>query len=87
MKLYLGADHGGFELKNALGKYLEELGHDIVDCGNDHFDRDDNFPDFILRVAAEVSRDQTARGVVVGGSGQGEAMAANRLPHVRATVY
>jgi len=87
MKIYLGADHGGYELKETLKQYLTELGHEPVDCGNTHFDKDDNFPDFILKAAAEVSHDQTARGVVIGGSGQGEAMAANRLPNVRAAVY
>jgi ribose 5-phosphate isomerase B len=87
MKVYLGADHGGYELKESLKQYLVTLGHEPVDCGNTQFDQDDNFPDFILKAAEQVSRDPESRAVVVGGSGQGEAMAANRLPGVRAVVY
>jgi len=87
MKIYLAADHGGFELKNALKDYVGTLGHEAVDCGNTEFDKDDNFPDFILEAAQEVSHNPGSRGVFVGGSGQGEAMAANRVPGVRATTY
>lgn len=87
MKIYLAADHGGYELKEVLKPYIQELGHESVDCGNTVFDKDDNFPDFILKAAEAVSQDPASRGVVIGGSGQGEAMAANRVPGVRAMTY
>jgi ribose 5-phosphate isomerase B len=87
MKIYLGADHGGFELKKALIPFLQPLGHEPVDCRNTEFDKDDNYPDFALKAAQSVSGDAESRGIVIGGSGQGEAMAANRVPGVRATVY
>jgi ribose 5-phosphate isomerase B len=87
MKIYLAADHGGYELKQALITYVAELGHEAVDCGNTTFDKDDNFPDFVLKAAEQVSQNPDARGIVIGGSGQGEAMAANRVPDVRATVF
>jgi ribose 5-phosphate isomerase B len=87
MKIYLGADHGGFELKKALMPYLQSLGHEPVDCGNTEFDQDDNYPDFVLKAAEAVAGDPRSCGIVIGGSGQGEAMAANRVPGVRAAVF
>jgi len=87
MKIYVAADHTGFELKKALLAHLESLDHEPVDCGNTAHDPDDNFPQFILKAAEGVSADPNARGVIIGGSGQGEAMAANRLPNVHAVVY
>lgn len=88
MKIYFGADHGGFELKEKLKQYVGTLGHEAVDCGNTVFDENDNYPDFVLKAAEAVGQDpDNSRGIVIGGSGQGEAMAANRVPKVRATVY
>jgi ribose 5-phosphate isomerase B len=87
MKIYLAADHGGYELKNQLGEYLRTLGHETVDCGNAVFDKDDNYPEFIIKAAEAVRNDPGSRGVIAGGSGQGEAMAANRVPGIRATVF
>jgi ribose 5-phosphate isomerase B len=87
MKIYFGADHGGYELKAVLKDYVQTLGHEAIDCGNTVFDNDDNYPDYILPAAEAVSKDLASRGVVIGGSGQGEAMAANRVPGIRATVY
>lgn len=87
MKVYLGADHTGFELKKVLVEYLAELGHEVSDLGNDHYDPDDNYPDFIFPVAQSVARDIGSMGVLVGGSGQGEAITANKVPKARAIVY
>ncbi len=87
MKLYIGADHAGFELKEGLKPYLEELGHVVKDYGVSEPDSQDDYPDFIDPVAAMVSVEPESFGIVIGGSGQGEAMAANRMKGVRAAVY
>lgn len=87
MKIFIGTDHAGFELKQKLVPFLESLGHEVVDFGAHEYREDDDYPDFIAPVAKEVSADPIARGVVLGGSGQGEAMIANKFSHVRATVY
>ncbi len=89
MKIFLATDHAGFEMKEALAAFLgSDLGHEVVDLGAKAFDPLDDYPDFILLAAREVSRDpKGAFGIVLGGSGEGEAMVANRLPNVRCTVY
>ncbi|MBW3538127.1 RpiB/LacA/LacB family sugar-phosphate isomerase [Candidatus Parcubacteria bacterium] len=87
MKIYFGADHAGYELKSLLKRYAQELGHEVVDCGNHNFEPDDNYPDFVVPVARAMTDDDQIRGVVIGGSGQGEAMAANKIPLARAAVY
>jgi len=91
MKVYLAADHGGFELKNNLIPFVRSLGYETEDCGAFAFDKNDDYPVFIQAAARKVSADVEAgvesRGIVIGGSGQGEAFAANRIKHVRAVVY
>ncbi len=87
MKLHIGADHAGFELKNKLVTYLNELGHEIVDHGAFTLDRADDYPDFVEPVAHAIAMDMNSRGIVLGGSGQGEAMDANRFSEVRAIEY
>ncbi|MEE8131900.1 MAG: RpiB/LacA/LacB family sugar-phosphate isomerase [Candidatus Paceibacterota bacterium] len=88
MIIYLGADHRGFKLKKILKTYLKENGYKVVDFGNDHYDESDDYPDFILPVAKKVAENpEQNRGIVLGGSGQGEAMIANRIKGVRAAVY
>lgn len=88
MKIYLASDHAGFELKNTLSDYLTALGFEVSDQGPFEYNEQDDYPDFISLVARAVSESpDTVRGVVIGGSGQGEAMVANRYPRVRATVY
>lgn len=94
MKIYLATDHAGFELKEKIRDWLLDNGYEVEDCGAHEFDQSDDYPDFI-RVAAEaVSKcsesadsSRACRGIVLGGSGQGEAMVANRLRGVRAAVY
>lgn len=87
MKIYLGTDHAGYELKNKLKDYLSSLGHEVEDKGPFIFDKEDDYPDFIFPVAEAVSSDAGSFGVILGGSGQGEGMCANRIKGARAGVY
>ena len=87
MKIYIAADHAGFNLKNYLIKQLLADRYDIEDCGAFDFDPLDDYPDFIFTAAEKVANQPNSRGIIIGGSGQGEAMAANRIQGVRAAVY
>ena len=88
MKIFVGSDHAGFGLKEKLIAFLKELGHEVEDKGPFEYKEGDDYPDFIIPVAREVSmRPNEVRGIVLGGSGQGEGMAANKFRNVRATVY
>ncbi len=86
-KVYIASDHAGFELKEALVSFLTERGYEVADLGPATFEAHDDYPDTIGVLARTMSSDKTALGIAIGGSGQGEAMAANRLPGVRAAVY
>jgi len=87
MKIYLGSDHAGFELKEKIKKFLTEGGYEIVDFGALAFDEKDDYPDFCRPVAEAVTKDSGGRGIILGGSGQGEAMVANRISGARAAVF
>ena len=87
MKIFIGSDHAGFALKENLKKFLEGLGHEVTDIGAYVLTEDDDYPDFILPVARAVAEDIESRGIILGGSGQGEAIAANRVKGARAAVY
>ncbi len=89
MKIYIGSDHTGYELKEKLKVYLSKLAlpYDITDMGATTYDENDDYPDFITPVAKAVARDAQSRGIILGGSGQGEAMCANRVHGVRAAVF
>ena len=87
MKIYLGADHAGFELKNDIKTELEAGNFDIEDLGALEFDPNDDYPDMSLSVAKAVVDDPGSLGIIVGGSGQGEAMAANTVRAARAAVF
>ncbi len=90
MKIYIGTDHAGFELKEELKKFLKDLGCEVEDKGAYEFNREDDYPDFILpvvkAVAEDIARDLDSRGIVIGGSGQGEAIVANKVKKIRAAV-
>jgi ribose 5-phosphate isomerase B len=85
--IHLATDHAGFERKNEVAEWLKEAGYTVVDHGTHTLDPLDDFPDYIKLAAEAVSKEPTAKAVIFGGSGQGEAMVANRFPHVRATVF
>lgn len=89
MKIYLGSDHVGYKYKEELKKYLSEVFSDaeIIDKGNTILDDEDDYPDFITPVAEAVSDEEGSYGIILGGSGQGEAMCANRVSGARATVF
>ena len=87
MKIHIATDHAGLELKNTIKNFLKEKGHDVTDHGAHEYDALDDYPDFIFPCAKAVSADSDSRGIILGGSGQGEAMAANRLKGVRAAVF
>jgi ribose 5-phosphate isomerase B len=87
MKIYIGTDHVGYEFKNRLITHLKNLGHEIEDKGAFIFDKNDDYPDFITPVAESVSKNSASIGIILGGSGQGEAMCANRTKGVRAAVF
>jgi ribose 5-phosphate isomerase B len=83
----IGADHAGFEHKEAIKEWLESEGYDVVDHGAYEYEEEDDYPDFIAPVATAVAAEPSEFGIVIGGSGQGEAIVANRIPGIRAIVY
>ncbi len=87
MKIALTTDHTGFELLQQLKRYLESNGHECVDFGPTSFIADDDYPGLIKPAAIAVANGDCEMGVIMGGSGEGEAMAANRIKGVRCTVY
>jgi ribose 5-phosphate isomerase B len=86
MRIYVGSDHAGFELKARVTERLGELGHDVVDCGPSRYDDDDDYPPYCLYVGTQVVGDPGSLGVVIGGSGNGEAIAANKVRGVRCAL-
>ncbi|ONK14261.1 ribose-5-phosphate isomerase [Streptomyces sp. MP131-18] len=86
MRVYLGSDHAGYELKAHLTDWLKGHGHDPVDCGPHQFDAQDDYPPFCLRAAERAAADPGALGIVIGGSGNGEAIAANKVAGVRCAL-
>ncbi|MFT6361216.1 MAG: ribose 5-phosphate isomerase B [Candidatus Paceibacteria bacterium] len=85
--IHLATDHAGFEMKEFLKSALQELGYTITDHGSFTYDPDDDFTDFIPMAANAVSQNPDDKAIILGGSGEGEAMVANRFPNVRATAY
>ena len=86
MRVYLGSDHAGFELKARLIEWLASAGHEPVDCGPPTYVQDDDYPVYVMRAAHAVIGDPGSLGIVVGGSGNGEQIAANKVPGVRAAL-
>ena len=86
MRVHLGSDHAGFDLKARLVERLTELGHEPVDHGPAEYDAVDDYPPFVLRAAEGVAKDPGSLGVVLGGSGNGEAIAANKVKGIRCAL-
>lgn len=87
MRVYLATDHAGFELKNKVGGILKSEGYEVEDCGPFAFDKDDDYPDWISKAAQKVSADPEGFGIVFGGSGQGEAIVANKFKNIRCALF
>jgi len=87
-KIILGSDHAGFQLKEEIKEFLEKEGYEIEDVGAKSYDKEDDYPDFISKAAKKVSKDpKNNKGIILGGSGQGEAITANKIKGIRAALY
>ena len=86
MRVYLGSDHAGYELKVHLANHLAKQGYEVVDVGPHGYDPDDDYPAFCLHTGARVVADAGSLGVVIGGSGNGEQIAANKVAGTRAAL-
>lgn len=84
MNIYVGTDHAGFEYKEKIKPLLEKLGYTPVDCGAFSFNKDDDYPDFCADAARKVAKDTGSFGIVLGKSGAGECMVANKIKGIRA---
>jgi len=87
MKIAVTTDHAGFEALQQLKVFIESLGHQVTDFGPKSLDMDDDYPDFMFPAAKAVARGDCEVGIILGGSGQGEAMAANRIKGVRCALF
>lgn len=87
MKIYLATDHAGFTLKETVKAYLQEQQYELEDCGAFEFDANDDYPDFVAKASKLVSENPGSFGIVFGGSGQGEAMVANKFKNVRCALF
>src|SRR3989338_10402179 len=85
-KIVLASDHAGFELKEELKNFIIKEGYEVADIGAKSLDKDDDYPDFIIPAAKQVAKEKCL-GIIFGGSGQGEAIAANKVKGARAALY
>jgi ribose 5-phosphate isomerase B len=86
MRVYLGSDHAGFELKQHIIEHLTSCGHEPIDCGAFTYDADDDYPAFCIAAALKTLGDPGSLGIVIGGSGNGEQIAANKVPGARCAL-
>ena len=86
MRVYLGADHAGLELKQAIIEHLQAGGHEAIDCGAFAYDAEDDYPAFCIAAALKTVADPGSLGIVLGGSGNGEQIAANKVPGARCAL-
>ena len=87
MKIYIGSDHAGYELKEKLKTYIQSLNIEIIDKGAFSLNNEDDYPDFIVPVAEAVAQDSESLGIVLGGSGEGEQISANKVDGIRAIEF
>jgi ribose 5-phosphate isomerase B len=86
VRVYLGSDHAGFELKSRLIEWLTQAGHEAVDCGPAAYHDGDDYPPYVMRAASSTVADPGSLGIVIGGSGNGEQIASNKIEGVRAAL-
>ncbi len=86
MRVYLGSDHAGFELKSVLAEAVAAAGHEVVDCGPPAYQPGDDYPPYVMRAAAGAAANPGSAAIVVGGSGNGEQIAANKIHGIRAAL-
>jgi ribose 5-phosphate isomerase B len=86
VRVYLGSDHAGFELKSRLIQWLTQAGHEAVDCGPASYHDGDDYPPYVMRAAGSAVADPGSLGIVIGGSGNGEQIASNKIEGVRAAL-
>lgn len=86
MRVHIGGDHAAYELHQALVSWLTGEGHEVMDHGPTEYDEQDDYPVYVLRAAEAVAADPASRGIVLGGSGNGEQMAANKVRGIRAAL-
>lgn len=85
--IYLATDHAGFELKEKIKEFLQKEGYQVEDFGAYSQDSEDDYPDFISKAAGAISKNSDNKAIILGGSGQGEAIVANKFSNIRAAVY
>lgn len=86
MRIYLGSDHAGYELKQHIIEHLKKFGHEPIDCGAFSYDAEDDYPAFCIAAALRTVADPDSLGIVLGGSGNGEQIAANKVPGARCAL-
>jgi ribose 5-phosphate isomerase B len=86
MRVYLGSDHAGYEFKKAIIAHLTKAGHEPIDCGAYSYDAEDDYPAFCIAAAERTVADPGSLGIVLGGSGNGEQIAANKVQGIRAAL-
>mgnify|MGYP001615994641 FL=1 len=86
MKVYIGADHGGFELKKKIFSWLQTAGYTVTDCGNSVFNAQDDYPTFAFAVSEAVAKDEKSKGVIICRSAAGAVIAANKVTQIRAVA-
>lgn len=86
MRIYIGSDHGGYQLKEELKEYLKKLGYEVEDLGAHELNLEDDYPDFVFPTAESVARNPGSMGIVIGRSGNGEVIAANKVKGIWAAL-
>ena len=86
MKIVVAADHGGYELKNKIIKWLKDGNHSVEDAGNTSFDPKDDYPDFTIKAAEKIARREAEKGIIICGSGVGACITANKIKGARASI-